>query len=34
MPCVVQWNMLWFSAPTRLNQTMEDDEINIAKYHK
>ena len=27
IPCVVQWSMLWFSAPTRLNQTMEDDEM-------
>ena len=26
--------MLWFSAPTRLNQTLEDEEINIAKYHE
>ena len=33
-PCVVQWSMLWFSAPTRLNQTVEDDEIKIAKYHE
>ena len=31
IPCVVQWSMLWFSAPTRLNQTMEDDGIKIAK---
>ena len=27
IPCVVQWSMLWFSAPTRLNHTMEDDEL-------
>ena len=30
--CVVQWCMLWFSAPTRLNQTSENQEINIAKH--
>ena len=34
IPCVVQWSMLWFSAPTRLSQTMGDDEIKIAKYHE
>ena len=34
VPCVVQWCMLWFSAPTRLNQTLEDEDINIAKYHE
>ena len=33
-PCVVQWSMQWFSAPTRLNQKLEDDEIKIAKYHE
>ena len=32
--CVVQWSMLWFSASTRLNQTKEDDEIKMAKYHE
>ena len=26
--CVVQWCMLWFSAPARMNQTSEDEEIN------
>ena len=34
VPCVVQWCMLWFSAPIRLNQTLEDEGINIAKYHE
>ena len=33
IPCVVQWSMLWFSAPTRSNQTLEGEET-IAKYHK
>ena len=28
IPCVVQWSMLWFSAPTRLNQTLEGEETN------
>ena len=26
--------MLWFSAPTRLNQTLEDEETKIARYHE
>ena len=34
VPCVVQWCMLWFSAPTRLNQTWENRGVNIAKYHE
>ena len=34
IPCVVQWSMLWFSAPTRLNQTLEGEDINIVKYHE
>ena len=33
-PCVVQWSMLWFSAPSRLNQTWEGEEITNAKYHE
>ena len=33
IPCVVQWCMLWFSAPTRLNRTLGKQWINIAKYH-
>ena len=34
IPCVVQWSMLWFSAPTRLNQTLEGEDINIVRYHE
>ena len=34
VPCMVQWCMLWFSAPTRLHQTLENQGINIAKYHE
>ena len=33
IPCVVQWCMLWFSAPTRLNQTLGKD-LRIIKYHE
>ena len=32
IPCVVQWRLLWFSAPTRSIQTLEGEET-IAKYH-
>ena len=28
IPCVVQWNMLWFSTPSRLNQTVDGGGIN------
>ena len=34
IPCVVQWCMLWFSAPTKLNQTLERQDLKIEKYHK
>ena len=34
IPCAVPWSMLWFSAPARLNQTMEGEGINIVKYHE
>ena len=27
IPCVGQWCMLWFSAPTRLNRTLEKQDI-------
>ena len=33
-PCMVQWSIMWFSAPTRINQTLEGEEIKIAKYHE
>ena len=32
VPCV-EWSQLWFSAPTRLNQILEQDLI-IKKYHE
>ena len=31
VPFVVRWSVLWFSAPTRLNQTLEGEEIKIAE---
>ena len=34
IPCVAQWSMLWSFAPTRINQTLEGEEINIATYHE
>ena len=34
IPCVVQWSVLWFSAPTRFNQTLEGEDIRVAKYHE
>ena len=30
VPCVVQWSLLWFSAPTRLNEIL-DQEFKIKK---
>ena len=32
VPCVVQWSLLWFSAPTNLNRILESD-LKIKKYH-
>ena len=34
IPCAVQWCMLWFSAPTRLNRTLEKQGMKTAKYHE
>ena len=34
VPCVVQWCMQWFSAPTLLNQTIGNQGIKIEKYHE
>ena len=34
IPCVEQWCMLWFSAPTHLNQTLENQGIETAKNHE
>ena len=31
VPCVVQWSLLWFSAPTNLNRILVRD-LNIKKY--
>ena len=33
VPCVVQWSLLWFSAPTRLNKIL-GLELKIKKYHE
>ena len=33
IPCVVQWCMIWFSAPTRLNPTLGKDQ-KTQKYHE
>ena len=33
VPCVVQWSLMWFSAPTRLNKILEQD-LKIKKYHE
>ena len=33
IPCVVQWCMLWFSAPTKLNRTLGRDLVT-KKYHE
>ena len=30
----LQWSMLWFSAPSRLNQTFDGGGIKIVKYHE
>ena len=34
IPCVVQWCMVWLSAPTRLNRTLERRDQKIVKYHE
>ena len=33
VPCLVQWSLLWFSAPTRLNEILGQD-LKIKKYHE
>ena len=33
VPCVVQWGLLWFSAPTDLNRIL-GTELKIKKYHE
>ena len=34
IPCVVRWFMLWFSAPSRLNQTFDGEGKHNVKYHE
>ena len=34
VPCVVQWELLWFSSPSRLIQTFAGSGSTIAKYHE
>ena len=34
VPCVVQWRLLWFSSPTRLNQRFADNGTKVAKYNE
>ena len=33
VPCVVQWSLLWFSAPTELNNSLGREQ-KIKKYHE
>ena len=32
VPCVVQWKLLWFSAPTSLNNDFLNDGVILEKY--
>ena len=34
LPCVAQWCMLWFSAPTRLNGTLEKQGLQFKNDHE
>ena len=34
VPCVIQWRLLWFSSPSRLNQRFVNNSTKIAKYHE
>ena len=34
VPCVVQWRLLWFSSPSRLNQRFADNATIFEKYHE
>ena len=34
VPCVIQWGLLWFSSPSRLNQRLTNNGTNFAKYHE
>ena len=31
--CVIQWGLLWFSSPSRLNQRFANKGATLAKYH-
>ena len=33
-PCVIQWGLLWFSSPSRLNQRFANNGTQIAKCHE
>ena len=34
VPCVVQWRLLWFSSPTRLNQRFADNGTKVTKCNE
>ena len=34
IPCVVQWCMLWFSAPTKFNGVIQKSDLKIRKHHE
>ena len=34
VPWVVQWCILWLSAPTRLNRTLDKQDVSIRRYHE
>ena len=34
VPCVIQWGLLKFSSPSRLNQTFTNSGTKLAKYHE
>ena len=34
VPCSLQWGLLWFSSPSRLNRKFANDGTKIARYHE
>ena len=34
VPCVIHWGLMWFSSPSRLNQTFTNNGMKVAKYHE
>ena len=34
VPCLLQWGLLWFSSPSRLNRKFANDGTKIAKYRE